>query len=67
MEKMGWRQRANTTFNNQIWPQKKCRTIKRGELLTKPLCPLSHLQQAVAHKRHQELVTVPLAHHGGVL
>lgn len=54
----------------EVWrkelPQ-ECGTVKRGELLTKPLCPLSHLQQAVAHKRHQELVTVPLAHHGGVL
>jgi len=29
--------------------------------------PLSHLQQAVAHERHQQLVAVALAQHGGVL
>lgn len=27
----------------------------------------SHLQQAVSHQRHQQLVAVALAHHGGVL
>lgn len=28
---------------------------------------LSHLQQTVTHKRHQQFVTMPLAHHGGIL
>ena len=55
----------------KVWRKEllhKCRPVKRGELLTKTSLPsVSHLQQAVAHERHQELVTVPLAHHGGVL
>lgn len=64
---------ANTTFNNQIWPQKNHEytlPVQNSNGLIESLktfCRLSHLQQAVAHERHQQLVTIALTHHGGVL
>lgn len=60
-------------FNSQIWQREK--EAKRQDFhtgnyfatsKTAPKKKLSDLQQAVADQRHQEVVAVALAHHGGV-
>lgn len=60
-------------FNSQIWPREKKEKGQdfhtRNYFATAKTAPkknLSNLQQAVAHQRHQQVVAVALAHHGGV-
>lgn len=60
-----------TAFNNQIWQREE---KEEAELACQEIYHniknfynnLAHLQQAVADQRHQEVVALALAHHGGV-